>query len=219
MKDSEIIFFKDTFSLYDKYNKINVSNNTEGFNRGVSIEAQHRIKQLDYLLDLIREMNSKVYDIQQRSSKDLINFRENIKKDEPEKVNDIPPPRELWMTLEEASLIDAIIFKIELHTEHFYYVAGRLRKIIRYLPGLGKKFESEGIRNVRNLLIEHPEDKNSRIFTRSFACGCLDKGPVIKAIRENSETQFPDKGLFLNAIELRNELNNMLIDFLEKNCA
>ncbi len=89
---------------------------------------------------------------------------------------------------------------LEVLTEAFYWLAARTRSVVRQLPGL-EKFEAEGVRNVRNHLLEHPEGKSSRVLVTSFASGG-PQGPVVKGVRyDHHANVWPDKGLFVNAAE------------------
>lgn len=67
-------------------------------------------------------------------------------------------------------------------------------------------FECEGVRNVRNKLIEHAEGADSQVTIQSFGWGAAH-GPVLKAARyHGQETVFLDAGLFRNAEEFRGNL-------------
>jgi hypothetical protein len=102
------------------------------------------------------------------------------------------PSNELWM-----------------YVESFYYLAFRTRNVIKRLPGLSS-FDCPGIRNVRNHLLEHPENKNSGILTESFSWGKAS-GPVIKVRRKEIERRiFPDAGLYANYLEFQEKLKLLL---------
>ncbi|SRR6266536_5574845 len=201
-------------NLYDKYYVINDKNKTQGFINDLACEGCDRIKQLDYLIQKVKELESEAIEISERSKKEFRRWVEYIKANNLD-FETTPTPSNINMSQEEYNNYSNLSYELELHTEHFYYIAFRLRGIIKYLPGL-KKFESEGIRNVRNKLIEHPDkDKDSQVFIRSFAFGNIEIGPVIKALRYNDQTDvFPDKGLYVNASELRTNLEEVLNQFL-----
>tara|TARA_B110000503_G_C7146162_1_gene413072 strand:+ start:602 stop:985 length:384 start_codon:yes stop_codon:yes gene_type:complete len=107
------------------------------------------------------------------------------------------------------------LFEAKLFSEMFYYKGFRLRNIIRYSGGLGKAFECVGIRNVRNLLIEHPE-KSDLVYIHSFALGIAEIGPVLKSGKPQNDIKFKDSGLVKNALEFKNNFENLLTDFLNK---
>lgn len=96
---------------------------------------------------------------------------------------------------------------LETLTEAFYWIAGRTRAVIRELPNL-RGFEGEGVRNTRNKLLEHPGSKDSGVLITSFGWGG-NQGPVVKALRfEHQAETWPDKGLFVNAIDFAQELRD-----------
>jgi hypothetical protein len=95
---------------------------------------------------------------------------------------------------------------LELFTECFYFIAWRLREILRLLPGL-TKFDAPGVRAVRNQLIEHP-DPEAQSHLPAFQID--DKvGPMLKPfLREGSQPI--DRGLWVNAEEFRTNLERVL---------
>jgi hypothetical protein len=99
--------------------------------------------------------------------------------------------------------------EFELYTECFYWIAFRARNLIRLLPEL-EKFEAKGVRNTRNQLLEHSEGKNSGVIYGGFGWGA-PQGPVLKALRlEQLVGIFPDAGLYANAQEYFEELNERI---------
>jgi hypothetical protein len=104
--------------------------------------------------------------------------------------------------------------EIRVLNEAFYYCAGRARTVLRdAFPGLGT-FEVEGVRNVRNQLLEHPEGKNSTVIENGSSFG-FDCGPVIKGVRRVDKVDvFPDKGLYINAQEFATNLEAKLKQLL-----
>lgn len=211
MTTSELTYFKEVYNLFEKYYQINVKKNTDGFNSELCIEAKKRIMQLDYILSLLKKLDDEIVDINEKMSKRLKDWRDNLDLKDYENKE---PPKELWMSDKERKISIENVFKIELNAESFYYLSFRLRNIIRYLPGLGKKFESKGVRNVRNLIIEHPE--KSEIFENGFACGSKEYGPSLKSIRSSSNNLIRDKGLYLNAKEFRTNFEKILNNYFSK---
>lgn len=95
-------------------------------------------------------------------------------------------------------------FETEILAEAFYYLASRLRGVIKRLPGF---FECKGVRNVRNNLLEHPEGSASGAVHGVFAVGNKKTGPVIKMVRFPLENElWKDAGLWVNAEELAQNL-------------
>jgi hypothetical protein len=87
---------------------------------------------------------------------------------------------------------------IELYGETFYYFAFRLRQVLRGIEGWDT-FEAEGVRNVRNQLIEHA-DKDRGVMHRTFAFD-IPQGFISKPFG-GSPGRIIDKGLYPNAKEL-----------------
>ena len=113
--------------------------------------------------------------------------------------------------------------EVRLFTEMFYLVAWRLREIlnapsVRAFPGLGR-LDAKRVREVRNLLIEHPEDgKPNPNFSQSLMV--TDDGPALKTSeflvsratgRVTATESSLDRGLYVNAEEFRAELEALLI--------
>jgi hypothetical protein len=88
--------------------------------------------------------------------------------------NEITPDYEEWdQRLREPTVSLAlkamvqISQPLEILTESFYWIAGRARHVLRALPEL-KKFEAEGIRNIRNKLLEHADSSDSGVMITSL---------------------------------------------------
>ena len=101
-------------------------------------------------------------------------------------------------------------FVMRLLTESFYYFAFRIRQILRNkthkFPHFGS-FDSAGVRDVRNQLIEHPEGKESQIFNRTFMWS-QDTGMHLKSGRNEWESsEFVDAGIKANAREFSEKLD------------
>lgn len=108
---------------------------------------------------------------------------------------------------------------ITLFTESFYFFAWRLMEAINIkgrdgrlrFPELGQ-IKAEGVRRVRNELLQHPE-KYSQNFRQHLTL--TDDGPVLRtaevAIKSATGKVIPtgssvDKGLYVTAKEFRDEL-------------
>ena len=123
-----------------------------------------------------------------------------------------PPSRDALLAAARAAQ------EIELFTETFYFVAWRLREVLNRrgtfaFPGLGQ-VEARGVLDVRNHLIEHPEQV-SKNFARHLVI--TSAGPVLKSssivVRTSSGNIDPadesmDRGLFVNAQELHDQLTD-----------
>ena len=104
--------------------------------------------------------------------------------------------------------------ELRLMTIQFYQIVHRVLKILSKLPGL-KHFRCRPITIVRNQLIEHPEDKSSKILYDSFGFGKIT-GPVIKALRINGQAGIhEDAGFYPNANAFIHDLEKALINAIE----
>ena len=113
----------------------------------------------------------------------------------------------------ESALRDDLRFQLKLSAESFYYFAARLTKILQRFPHL-KNFDPPGVRDVRNHLIEHP-DKASGVTQQNWSFGG-EAGPAFKNIRRPNQKHVPiDRGLFINAGELRDNLERRLLVAIE----
>lgn len=107
-----------------------------------------------------------------------------------------------------------ILHEVEIGvlTEAFYYCAARVLNVltrVKPFPGLGS-FKADGVRDVRNKLLEHPEGSDSTVIEVSSSFD-FSSGPVIKGVRVASKVSvFPDKGLYINAGEFAHNLEAKL---------
>lgn len=103
--------------------------------------------------------------------------------------------------------------------ELFYYRAHRLIKITSNLPELGK-INAKGITMVRNWLIEHPEKSVNGSLDQSLSLG-VRNGPVLKPsiVSTPSIAIYRDKGLLVNALELKKSLTTTLSIWISQNKA
>ena len=75
-------------------------------------------------------------------------------------------------------------YEIRLFTETFYFFAWRLREVVNGGGGVEfvgvRRIQAKGVRDVRNVLIEHPEHgKPSGNYQQSLTV--TDAGPVLKS--------------------------------------
>lgn len=204
--------FKPTIALFDLYLSHLDAHGGSDFNRDLGLEVKERLEQLDFIVSKVMKLEQTVTAVHRRFETSLKSHIQNLERrgvpfeDEP----DFPFEK---MTVDEMKLQKNAVFEMSLLTETFYYIAGRIRTILRNseapIPGL-TRFECVGVRNTRNHLLEHAEGKDSRIFARSFGCGA-SQGPVIKAMRSIEQKDiFPDRGLYRNAEEFRTNLERLL---------
>ena len=171
----------------------------------LAMEVKKRIEQLDFLYKKIMDMHLNCMSLVWKEQQYLESIRMLAERTGAGSVT--------VEKSDERREIDKLMFEIELLTESFYYLAGRMRTILTHsskpLPGL-HRFECVGARNVRNKLLEHAEGPDSRIFLQSFAVGG-DQGPTLKVERPaGQENIFPDAGLEANASEIKDSLDRLL---------
>jgi hypothetical protein len=115
--------------------------------------------------------------------------------------------------------------EVVLFTEAFYFFAWRL---VEVPTGSGafafdgfSKLEARGIRIVRNHLLQHPE-KYKKNFQQSLVV--TSNGPVLKTMtvvvrsdtgKVEPEAESVDRGLFVNALELHDEIKERIRKTLE----
>jgi len=117
--------------------------------------------------------------------------------------------------------------EVRLFTEIFYFVAWRLREVLNNREPEAfrnlRRIKARGIRDVRNLLIQHPEHGRPMPNYRQWLV-VTDDGPVLKSsevlVRAGSVSatdESVDRGLYVNANELQHEIETCFEDALH-NC-
>ena len=148
----------------------------------LACEALERLEQLDYLLAQVQALGLGTLE---------------MRNDGP--VNNASDP----------------VFLSQLYTESFYFFGFRFLEIVnsreRPIPPL-HGLRCDGIRNVRNRLIVHPDKKGGQGFTRSWGFSA-DTGPVMMPVRRlDDPTEFYDRGLYSNADELAGAICDRLVE-------
>ena len=193
--------FDSTLALFDKYHQKMVSQNTSGFEPDLAQETRKRIEQLNFLYRLIDEKQLRYFDLHWKLMGDG-SVEQKIKS---------AGGTMTFVGSDEMAEMKALMFEIELYTESFYYLAGRMFTILKkgFLPGL-QSFQCVGARDVRNKLLEHADGKQSQVYIQSFGIGG-DQGPTLKIERPAGQQHiFPDAGLYANAEEIRVNLERLM---------
>lgn len=196
--------FESVIEKFNKYVEKKEQETPINFNLHLAMEVQKRLEQLDYLYKKVMKRHLKCMRlvwIEQRNLEPVMQLARETGASVRYKRSD------------EKIEINKLMFEIELLTESFYYMAFRMRQLLKHnskpLPEL-HKFECVGVRNVRNKLIEHPEEKGSGVILQSFGVGG-EQGPTLKVERPaGQENIFPDAGLKANSTEIRDELERLL---------
>lgn len=194
-------------SLFKEYCDRCMKGQLSDYEPEYGMEVSQRLEQMSFMVDRIKALTVRtaisdriaevqylayVSNIPAQKQTDhevaLRGYREQLEKMAPLEVNDI---------------------EIRVLNEAYYYCAFRARQVIQKLPGL-TSFESVGVRDVRNKLLEHPE-KQSTVIENGFSFG-FDCGPVIKGVRRADKFNiFPDQGLYVNAQEFVANLETKLL--------
>ena len=197
--------FDEVITLFDRYCEAYATH--QDFHLDLAAELKERLKQLNFtikrVLDLELGDESQVKGTSNALGKMAASMIAAGSTD------CIPAPPEAVRIFEQQVVHwNENSIELRIMAEAFYYFAERARKIAtRTLPRL-KKFESDGVRDVRNKLIEHPEQEE--ICAQNFGYGS-SKGPVLKEVRRPDQGQdFPDAGLYQNAEEFRDRFTRAL---------
>jgi hypothetical protein len=193
--------FDEAIELLDRY-CAKYAQHTD-YNSHLAAEVKERLRQLIFILQRVSKLEGvepiAMGKVQTEGTKHAASMTARG-------ITQQPAPSNLVETINDAwEQIGAAETEIRILTEAFYYFAERIRTIARdSLPFI--KFKANGVRDVRNKLIEHSDHKDSRILAQSFGFGG-EHGPVIKGGRPANEgDKFPDRGLYLNADEFGSSL-------------
>lgn len=180
--------FEEAIALYESYYRTN--SETKGFNKDSAMEVINKLKKLQWLFNRIWNMEDEANYFSQEIVKTVASG------------NQVPQERLVEHSSNE--------LEIEILTEAFYYIAWRVlgSLLCHIFPEI--KGQVKGVDNVRNKLIEHPHDKDSKVFLLSFSHGGT-VGPVIKSVRYTEQISiYPDKGLWPNIDEFLSKLIEVL---------
>ena len=160
-------------------------------------EARHKLDQLSWLLTEIRAHIGTLLEATRSV--------EAPAPGNPDPASGMPTAEELvW--LNDLRLLGEASIAIEVLTESFYWVAHRALLVTLSLPGL-RGFRADGIRDVRNHLLAHPESANSGVVSTSSGFS-FAAGPQVKPVRSDPQAKvWVDAGLFANALEFSANLN------------
>jgi hypothetical protein len=197
--------FSSVVGLYDDYLRALQAANALQEKSDLALEAEQRLRQIDWLFDRAHERVQELAAIEQ----DIAGRRCASG------ISPADPGWATWLRSEAATEIRArgerentVAFELKLYIEAFYYFAWRLRRILRCLPSL-RGFESPGLRDVRNHLVEHPEGAGG--FTQQAWSWGGEEGPRLKPFRDARRGgECVDRGFYVNAYELRDILERRL---------
>lgn len=201
------MFFDSTIKLLDAYQSNLGGNPHQTYNGDLLSEIRERLQMLSILYIKVHELENLAMSI---IPKFLSIASEYFGYDAKGKngIRRFPTEGEEEKLREFIVQNKAIFLEMKMYLEAFYYFAARIRKILRSkeepLPFL-RSFESKGIRDVRNHLIEHP-----LILTPDCGCGG-EEGPKLKGVRYPcQENVIKDQGFRKNASEFKENLEKVL---------
>lgn len=203
--------FQTTITLFHQYCQ-RLSDAGVLYHGDAANEVSERLQHLTYLVERVRQLELQARELVKSGTDEIQLHIEDIRKAGIE-YDPATAPAAAKRSPEEFKDLSTWTKEAQILTEAFYYFAGRIRSLLRHksepIPGL-RSFECEGVRNVRNHHIEHPESGNSMVPIRSFAW-VGDRGPVVKAVRySHQEKVFPDAGLYRNAEMFKANLERLL---------
>lgn len=190
--------------------------------KGLSAEATRRLEQLDLILEKLKQALTLSPEEEKRRKDETERFlktqklfaRGEITKEEFEAGLSHKSPEDIQAFVQRTN-------DVWLFTETFYCIAWRLREVLNIrkppFPNL-QEIVGLGIRNVRNLLIEHPEDQKDKANYEQTMIVTND-GPVLKSLeiridartgQSSAAKESVDRGLHINAQEFRDEMERAL---------
>ena len=198
--------FERTLEVFDEYCEKLGSQPT--FNHHLAAEVKERLCQLRYIVERVRALEERESQCQRRLQVAMSDHCKTLIEARVPASSEAAPSIVQAISDRFSAMADTAL-ELRILTESFYYFAARVRTIARHnarpTPGLSS-FECEGVRNIRNHLIEHPEGSASRVFAQSFSFDRPD-GPALKTGRPAPEPDvFPDPGLYRNAEEFESNL-------------
>jgi hypothetical protein len=191
--------------------------------KGLSAEVTRRLQQLDLILEKLDQARTPSAEDQAQSRKDDEHFLKTQKQFASGEITSEEFAAGLRRKSPEE--IQGLIRRtndVWLFTETFYCIAWRLREVLNIrkpasFPNL-QKIDGLGIRSVRNLLIEHPEDQKDKPNYEQTMTDTND-GPVLKSLevridgqtgQSSSAKDSVDRGLYINAQEFKDEMERAI---------
>lgn len=196
--------YEESIRLLDEYAEALLAESPGEFDGRYVAEVRSRLRQMDFLLDRVRQAERDSVDAMGRSRAVFAEFVDATPTTE---IATSPAPDALKMTSSEFGRWQRAEMELTTFTEAFYFFAHRARQILRkgLVPGI-KSFEVPGVRGVRNHLIEHPE-KKAGVVEQSWQWDGPN-GPHLKSVRSSNDARFRDPGLYANAQEFADQFEH-----------
>ncbi len=185
-------FFESTIILFDSYRSKFKETKPNYYPARWVQEIMKRFKQLSFVYDHIKAYENKIIGMT-----NAVDYNQRKQSEE----------------------FKRLLFETEFFVESFYFIAFRVREILRHknkgsyiFPNL-KRCDAKGVRDVRNHLLQHPE-RHGGVLNQSFSVGG-NNGPKLKpGFSEGDAPDSMDKGLWLNANEFKANLEKILTEAL-----
>jgi hypothetical protein len=223
-KSIQGVVFEEIAELWKRYLAVHAPSwNPDDLRHGSWAEVRERLVQLDLILAHLKRALASVTPDPGKMQHDIAWVQEALLRLEAGDMSQeefaagfrsIPAPRDPVRAWDQAWR------EVRLFTETFYFSAWRLVDVLTKrrtlaFPGFSK-LDARGVRLVRNHLLQHPE-QHGAIFQQHLTI--TDAGPVLKGVavvvrvatgRTEPDAASVDRGLFVNAKELHDELMGCL---------
>lgn len=212
--------FEDALELWKHYLSLKAPSWPEDDPRqGLSAEVRERLQQLDIILEYLDLAITVVQGDPVENRRSMEETFQNVSLVDSGQIT----PEEFMQRQVAASTQRGKEWvrsweEVRLFTETFYFVAWRLVQVVRArgpfsFPGVNG-IRARGVSRVRNQLLQHPEHRGETGNFQQWLTLTAD-GPVLMSNtmivrshtgRVDPDDESRDRGLFLNADELRDEL-------------
>ena len=207
------MFFDSTIKLLDTYQTSLGGKPPPNYNGDLLSEVRERLQMLSILYEKVDKVETLAMLLIPQSFGFAFEYFGYDAEGKLE-IKRTPTDEETHRLREYMAQQNAATLKMKMYLEAFYYFAARIRKIIKSkedpLPFL-RSFESKGVRNVRNHLIEHPQ-------TLIPSCGYGgQEGPKLRGAHyPGQENCIKDQGFRKNALEFKENLEKVLSNALRQ---
>lgn len=201
------MFFDSTIKLLDTYQTNLGGEPPPNYNGDLLSEVRERLQMLSILYEKVHEVETIAMSLIPQSfglAFEYFGYDAEGKL----RIKRTPTEEEGHRLREYMAQQNAATLEMKMYLEAFYYFAARIRKILKSkeepLPLL-RSFESKGVRDVRNHLIEHPQ-----VLTPACGYGGQE-GPKLKGVHyPGQEDVIKDQGFRKNALEFKENLEKVL---------
>lgn len=217
------VVFEEIADLWKQYLAVHAPSwESDDARHDLGAEVRERLMQLDLVLAHLKRAVAAVTPDPEKMRRDIAWGQEGLSRLEAGEMSEeefTAGFRSVPTSREQIRAWDRAWREVRLFTEAFYFIAWRMVNILNStFAGFNKlKDRVRGVTLVRNRLLEHPERKDSRNFRQQLVI--TDAGPILKGVavvvraatgRTEPDAPSVDRGLFVNAKELHDELMECL---------